>query len=811
MAISSGEVFAKPVTSLSLALDWFGLPVNATGFQGWYAGYVIDANGIYKPPGTIFVNTSFLATLSIANPGWWTLATPDAQRNLFATLPPPTQPLTAPPIYPPAADAPLADSVVFAGTIASNTPKGAWDPATSAVQLTLAAPAYAFGNTIFAANVMAASVQLTAAASACAQQCGALDDGGLAALIEPLIAANADAEADQLAETVGNAAILAMANLDGATLQAIDAAIATADADAATRTAWRDDLVTALDAATATGLRSLLSFLRPDVPDALQVHDNLQGWLATWRVTCADALANPLANAAVSRATALMTAGSAIIAAAKASGDQPAAIARPVNAARLAEIRAQLMATIGDTKSGAQNCVQDCLSQNPVALPNQPWLPQTSALSISYAAATALPLPKGAPSIAAATFCHLGPFDSVSAVPWLPGGDVPLLPPVLAKGSLAIGLTGALPDRLTLFFQLAPPAAGWSNDTPAIAWTIATCAGCVPVTPLRDTTNNLRNTGIITLPLPTVPLASPLLLRASVDSDTMAFPDLVALVSNAATATWIPSGGAAQLGQPKPAGTVKKTIVPLPVLGSVDQPMPSEGGMPALADAAFKLWLAERLRHKDRGIEAWDYARIVLAAWPSLWQVAIVPASDDNNSPAPGQVWVIPVPGPTAPAVADPTIPSSSSAVLQDVADLLQARISPFVQLIVTNPPYVRVTVHAQICFSDSDSADACRARLNEDLIAWLSPWPDPALQPRPRDYYTRREVAHFIRHRPYVAWIKQLRLVIDDDDCRGSWRYLTSATQHVIHAVACPAAPAVRPARLSLVPPRPSPSGGPA
>jgi hypothetical protein len=141
----------------------------------------------------------------------------------------------------------------------------------------------------------------------------------------------------------------------------------------------------------------------------------------------------------------------------------------------------------------------------------------------------------------------------------------------------------------------------------------------------------------------------------------------------------------------------------------------------------------------------------------------------------------VPIPGRDTPAIEDPTIPSSDSAMLTDIHTFLSSRISPFIQLVVTNPVYLRLKVVANLIFTEEDTLEANKERLNDELIQYLSPWPSPVLGPRPDDYYTLNEVAHFVRNRPYVRAILSIALVPDEPAELNGWHYLTSATSHCL------------------------------
>ncbi len=767
--IAAPELFVKCVTGFEMDIEWFGLPVTTNGFKGYYNAYVVNADGITVPPGSQYDNQSFLVGLDVLNPGWWSIPTKhkQSQHYLFQTAD--HDPIPAP-------DGQLREKTQLVSTVKPEVPEHYYDPALSSVRLTLAQPDTAFGNILYAPNVMAASVQLTAAASACAQQCGQSGSGESGdGPTAPLVRANTKTPDGSLEKSVKAAAQQAVANLDGAALQAIEEAIAASDAAPEAREELRDSLSIALGGSRGTLLQRLRG-LWGSAPDAAAVHANLSAWLTENSATIATAGSVPL-----NKAHALIDAGSDVLAVQAKAAGRAASVARPMVAAGLREVEARLATALGSETS---DCIQQCMKgANLIGFPNQPWLPTAASITVDYTAAATLHVSalidddaKAAP----ATFYHLLPFDGVAAVSWL-DDPIPLLVPIDQAGALFITLSDPA-EQLTMLFQLAPSANGWPTHTPAITWAQADGEpGWTDLTPLRDTTNDLHNSGIVSLTITKDDDGAPPVLRIGTVGDPTVFPDLAGLATNAASATWVGPGGGADLGTPLRVGTITKPASPLPDIGSIDQPLPSSGGTPASIGPDFELWLAERLRHKDRGIQAWDYSNLVLAAFPSLWQVAVIPASDGGLTSAPGGVWVIPIPGPQTPAITDPTIPSSDSTMLDDIHTFLSARISHFIDLKVTNPTYLRIKVIADLIFTDDDTVEANKEQLNAELIAYLSPWPSPTLGPRADDYYTLNEVAHFIRNRPYVRAILSLKVIPENLTELVGWHYLTTATAHCV------------------------------
>lgn len=587
LRLSAPELFCKRLSSFALSIGWNGLPASSKGFDDYYQGYRIDADGKpVEPPAKLFSNTIFTAGVEVVNPGSWRLPTGAPYQSLFQTEDDGTT---------------LLARTVLHLPVLAQSPGDYYDPASSAIELRLETPAYAFGDVLYAPNVMAASLQLTATAAACAAACG-----------------------------------------------------------------------------------------HPD-----QIEQERHGRIAQ------------------------------------------------------------------ETPS---TCVQECIAKANISFPNAPWLPMAQDARVSYSAHDNAP-----------AFSHLCPFDEIVTPAWPPGQVVPLLAPVAGAGALYLELTPA-PRSLSLFFELAPGAGGWSGGTPAPQWAQALDGGWQPCAPLEDSTGGLRQSGIVRLAL--APSAGPLRLRIAVASEPSRFPLLAQVAPNAAGATW-QAGGAERLSTPLAAGTITAPLAPLAGIGAVAQPLPSHGGRALLTGPDFDQWLAERLRHKDYALQAWDYASLVLAAFPTLWQAGVVAASDGHRDRAPGHVWIIAVPGPHVASGADATTPTSPAQTLDDIAAFLAPRVGPCVQLTVTNPPYTRLRVEAELRFNAGQAAEACIARLNRELIDFLSPWPPEASPARPDNYYTRQAVMNFVRQRPYVRAILSLKLCPEAGGSRAGRRYFTSALAH--------------------------------
>lgn len=448
--------------------------------------------------------------------------------------------------------------------------------------------------------------------------------------------------------------------------------------------------------------------------------------------------------------------------------------------------------------------MQGCMrTRSELRYANEPYLPQAEWVTVNYSSHSVFQPGAGG---ACGELYHLEPFGGWTVAAADEVGPASLLPriertPRYGDGALLLGFAGmAEAQMLTLLFQLA--AAGGTDlpvPPPEVAWSYLSGNLWRPLPPaavVADATSGLRNSGIVTLALPRIDTAGGTRLpggerwlRASAAGDPAGAPWTGSIHPHALAATWVnPGEGAgANLAAPLPAGTITTSVEELPGIGTIVQPMPSFGGRPPETAETFQVRVGERLRHKDRAVQPWDYERLVLERFPQLWQARALP-SRGVAGPEPGGVLVVVVAGKDGNESADATVPRAPGVLLDEVGEYLAERASPFARIEVVNPAYVRVTVTAEVVFRRAQGGDI--DRLNADLVAWLSPWfYDAARAARQGRYVSASDISEFIQTRPYVDTLLSLELAhtpAPDTPAPGTleWYYLTSAERHAIREI---------------------------
>jgi hypothetical protein len=156
----------------------------------------------------------------------------------------------------------------------------------------------------------------------------------------------------------------------------------------------------------------------------------------------------------------------------------------------------------------------------------------------------------------------------------------------------------------------------------------------------------------------------------------------------------------------------------------VKQPYASFGGKPVEMDEAFYSRVAERLRHKNRCMTAWDYERIILEAFPNVHKVKCIPhAKPDNNWLAPGHVLIIVVPDLKNRWAVDILQPKVESGTLSQIATYVKARAGEQVKIAVKNPRYQTIRLDFKVKFRPGYEFNFYCQQLQQKIIAFISPW----------------------------------------------------------------------------------------
>jgi hypothetical protein len=397
-------------------------------------------------------------------------------------------------------------------------------------------------------------------------------------------------------------------------------------------------------------------------------------------------------------------------------------------------------------------------------VPPPPYTPQLNMLSVSYTSSRSCRDGED-------QFFRVGPFGVAEI------GEGEVLFEAAWKepaARLFIGIKDAEPGQeLCLLLNLTDGKSSTGKEPPAISWEYLAGnawqklpADCL----VSDGTYGLQATGILEFSLPGTASNEGTLfdipglywLCASVARDADSFPSLAGILSNAVVASFVDQGNDPQHGAlPLEAGKITRLLDKLPAIKKVQQPMASFHGQVMECRQEYYTRVSERLRHKSRAVNSWDYERLVLEHFPEVFKVKCLNNYRDGRF-ARGHVTVLPICNlrNKENMGIDLLIPHASYIQLKAIEELLSACSSPWVRIHAINPLLSRVLIKCRVKFNPGVDKGAALQRLNKELIALLTPWAaGDNEQPSFSAKLYAFNIISFIDKRDYVDYVDDLQM----------------------------------------------------
>jgi hypothetical protein len=305
------------------------------------------------------------------------------------------------------------------------------------------------------------------------------------------------------------------------------------------------------------------------------------------------------------------------------------------------------------------------------------------------------------------------------------------------KGMFFIGVSEVLPNQnLSLLFQLAEDPKGNDKKPPVIHWFYLQDNFWVKLSNdniISDSTFGLQSTGIVEFSIPGTANNQSVLfgieslnwICAAVENDTDAFPNLVDIKSQAVLVTFKDyKNSPLHLALPLEAEKIKTLVGDIPNIKKISQPVSSFNGKLEENDKEYYTRVSERLRHKSRAINNWDYERLVLEQFPSFYKVKCL-NNYYNGDFAIGHVTIVPVADFRNKKFAGSNmlLPKINYLDLRNIEKYLAAKSSPFVKIHAVNPQLEHVLITCKVKFLSYVNKGFYLNQLNDDLVSFLTPW----------------------------------------------------------------------------------------
>jgi hypothetical protein len=402
-------------------------------------------------------------------------------------------------------------------------------------------------------------------------------------------------------------------------------------------------------------------------------------------------------------------------------------------------------------------------------LPNVPYTPKINHLALNYTASISF-APTSLPTINGDQVFHVEP---LGITPMNEETSTNLLPQ-FAPGTFYIGLSNLLPPQnISILFQMVDGSANPDIEVTRtdVKWSYFDTTVWKQLSDVAiqlDTTFGLQTSGIIEYSIPSDASdeaafwANGLFwLKAEFFKDPSGASKVAALFTNAMVATLrddlVLSG---ILKEPLQPGSINKLVNTDPQIKAINQPFSSFNGKSIEPEKEFNRRVSERLRHKNRAVNIWDYEHLVLEAFPSIYKVKSLQHTNRNVEAAPGSVTLLVIPDLRKRNKINPFEPKVSAVIRSQINDYITRLNSGVATVFVDNPTYEQIFVEMSVGLRPGYDGNFYGRLLNDELKKFLSPWAfDEGKDIVFGGSIFKSSILAFVEQRAYVDYVTNFKL----------------------------------------------------
>ncbi len=410
---------------------------------------------------------------------------------------------------------------------------------------------------------------------------------------------------------------------------------------------------------------------------------------------------------------------------------------------------------------------------SPLQLPNEPYTPVINRISISYSTRAVInlrrtELKENSPEADDRIF-RLHPFGTETVYA---GNNVKtpyLLPRFDEDGYLYIGIDQLQPARpLSLFFDITDSQKTSDQRAPDIQWSYLCGDEWKPFSHdqiISDSTVLFSTRGIVQLYCPPdVSKGSGLMdpayywFRITASGNLDIAGRCTRIIPHAVEVSWVDNGDQDHLVSPPEArAPISGLATTVNGIAGLQQLCPFYGGQPAETEEAFYVRGSERLRHKNRAANIWDYERLILEKFPSIQQVKCIGRHGYESELPVGRVLIVVVPK----IDGTNTMPKVGYHLLKDIERYLSSLCSPFADYRVINPVYEPLKVNCKIKLRDTSKHQGGQVwrELHHLITDFICPWLQEGTL-HLGGSVSKTEVLAILNENPHVAFTTAFSMV---------------------------------------------------
>lgn len=425
------------------------------------------------------------------------------------------------------------------------------------------------------------------------------------------------------------------------------------------------------------------------------------------------------------------------------------------------------------------NSVKNVISSSDkfqAVIPNEPWTPIMKSISLDYAATA---------TAANIDLIHRYPYEGTFKPEELEQGAM-LFPSFCDEGNFYIGLEELVPgSSLNMLLQFAEATADSESEREKPVWYYLENNRWKLMREgfeiLDDATNGLTTSGIVKFSIPgnisknnTILPGALHWLRVSVPCKTASVSELMGIHAQAVKVSFTNEevNDKLRLDKALPAGSISKLKNADSSVSKIEQTYESFGGRQPESEGHFYVRVSELLRHKNRGIQKFDYERLVLEYFPSVYKTKCINHTYGLNAHdyvndftvAPGYVLVAVIPDMTKLKASGSFEPKVPVSMIEDIEETLRKIISPFVRLKVMNPRYERANLCIRVKLLPGKDEVYYKEKLGRDIRNFLAPWAIGEFEKLSfgQPIY-RSDIIKFLETRDYIDYIIELHMIHDE------------------------------------------------
>ena len=405
-------------------------------------------------------------------------------------------------------------------------------------------------------------------------------------------------------------------------------------------------------------------------------------------------------------------------------------------------------------------------------IPNQPFAPKINSLKIEYSAISKLVFDPTRiyenEENSGEGFYHFFPFGVKGVFERGKAFSDDFIPQFEREGYLFIGLEQVIPGEIFSLLFLLEKNENWEpgkKEKPE--WHYLANDTWKPFREedfLEDNTGGMIHSGVITMVLPTdIALQNNILeqgkfwLRVSVRKKAETFSKIKAIYPNGGIAEY-DTGGGYKNGIKLSSGSLSEFEEPIPGVLAIIQPLETFGGEPEEEKINFYTRVSERLRHKERAVNRWDFERMLIAQFDWINQLKCMGHFGHEYFVRRGNIKIV-----ALPKIESSTNfyePILSPGQIDEIKRFISPYCSPFVEVEVQNPSFEYLRIKCKIRFQTSSSGKSIK-KLHEELMNYICPW-----------FYSEKvratmggeikisDLFNFIQSRTYVAYLTGFSVV---------------------------------------------------